>query len=109
MSDSGAPILFISILLGLIPAFIARSRGRSFIIWWIVGALLPLIAIVISLFLKDKNKQQCNFCKEYIHRDAVVCPRCGNNPRGDPLQGVTGKTHSFSQTRKEARWPTTED
>ncbi|EAV3898313.1 zinc ribbon domain-containing protein, partial [Salmonella enterica] len=32
-------ILLISIVIGLIPALIASSKGRSFLGWWIYGAL----------------------------------------------------------------------
>ncbi|MDX7993267.1 zinc ribbon domain-containing protein, partial [Xenorhabdus sp. psl] len=30
-------ILLIAAVLGLIPALIANSKGRSFILWWIYG------------------------------------------------------------------------
>jgi hypothetical protein len=103
--------LFLLLLLGLIPAFIARRRGRSFKKWWIFGALLFPIAFPFSLFLKNKNKQQCNFCKEYIHPDAVVCPHCRNDPRKDPRSGIVPASQppSLPEQPRFARWPTTED
>jgi hypothetical protein len=64
MSDSGPPILpILLILVGLIPAFIARRRGRSFILWF--GAIIFPVALPASLFLKNKNKKQCNSCNEF--------------------------------------------
>ena len=46
--------LIISVVLGLVPAFIARSQGRSFVGWWIYGTLLLIVAIVHSVVLKPK-------------------------------------------------------
>lgn len=50
-------IIFYAILLGLIPAFIAQRKGRNFFEWWIYGALLFIVALIHSFFLKDKYQQ----------------------------------------------------
>lgn len=44
--------LIAAALLGLIPAWIASSRGRSFGLWWIFGALLFIVALPMSIMLK---------------------------------------------------------
>ena len=49
-------LIFIAAILGLIPAFIAKGKGRDFISWWFYGALLFIVAIIHSILLKD-NKQ----------------------------------------------------
>ena len=46
-------ILIIAMLIGLIPAFIANSKGRSFLGWWIYGTLLFIIAFIHSLFISS--------------------------------------------------------
>jgi disulfide bond formation protein DsbB len=38
--------------IGLIPAFIARSKGYSFLAWWLYGAALFIVAIVHVLILQ---------------------------------------------------------
>lgn len=45
-------ILLVSIVIGLVPALIAQSKGRSFFAWWVYGALLFIIAFVHSLVIK---------------------------------------------------------
>ena len=45
-------ILLIGVLLGLIPAFIARRKGRSFVFWWIYGTLIWIIAFPHALIMK---------------------------------------------------------
>lgn len=39
-------------VLGLIPAYIASRKGRSFLDWWFFGALLFPVAMVMAWFLK---------------------------------------------------------
>ena len=49
-------IVFVAILLGLIPASIAKKKGRSFIGFWIYGALFFIIALPHALLLKANKK-----------------------------------------------------
>lgn len=44
--------VILPILLGLIPAFIAESKGRSFGAWWVYGSLLWVIALPHALIMK---------------------------------------------------------
>jgi cytochrome c-type biogenesis protein len=43
-------------LLGLIPAFIARNKGRSFLEWWLFGTGLFPIALPMALMLKPERE-----------------------------------------------------
>lgn len=87
-------ILIIAALLGLIPAFIAQSRGRSFGLWWIYGFLLFIVALIHSLFItkkdsSDSNHQlgsdmrKCPLCAEAVKIEAIKCKHCGSDiPKG---------------------------
>jgi cytochrome c-type biogenesis protein len=44
-----------AIILGLIPAFIARSKGRKFSDWWFFGAALIFMALPASLIIKARE------------------------------------------------------
>jgi VIT1/CCC1 family predicted Fe2+/Mn2+ transporter len=46
-------ILIPAIFLGLIPAFSAKSKGRSFLKWWIYGVLLFIVALIHSIVIKS--------------------------------------------------------
>ena len=67
--------IILAILIGLIPATIAQKKGRSFILWWIYGAAIWIVAFPHSLIMSD-NRRKCPFCAESIKNEARVCPHC---------------------------------
>lgn len=50
--------LVVLALLGLIPAFIAKGKGRSFWLWWFYGCLLFWVAFIHALFIKNNNVRE---------------------------------------------------
>jgi hypothetical protein len=88
--------LVIAAVIGLLPAAIAKSKGRSFGLWWFYGAMLFIVALPHALLLKAdqaalddealrEGNKKCTFCAELIRSEAVVCRFCS---RDQPLQGV---------------------
>lgn len=70
-------ILIIAILIGLIPAAIAHNKGRSFVGWWLFGALLFIVALPCAIVASDlKHSRTCPHCAEKIKTEARVCPHC---------------------------------
>lgn len=47
--------IVIPIAMGLIPAFIAKKKGRNFYLWWLYGWLLFVIATIHALLMKDRG------------------------------------------------------
>lgn len=80
-------ILLVAALLGFIPATIAANKGHSFLLWWIYGAALFIIAFPHSLFVSGdagamealqlaNGMRKCPSCAELVKNEAVVCRFC---------------------------------
>ena len=47
--------IVIAFFLGLIPATIAKKKGRSFLLWWLYGWALFIVALIHSIVMEDRN------------------------------------------------------
>jgi hypothetical protein len=67
---------------GLATALIGKAKGSSFFIWFLVGAVLPLlglIAVVLYRVEKDEPERRCPRCG-HVHKLYVqVCRYCGED------------------------------
>ena len=87
--------VLVALLLALIPATIAQSKGRRFGDWYVYGFLLFVVALVHSLLIRPTEHSQrkeliadgykaCPFCDEMIRPNAAVCRHCGRELGHEP-------------------------
>jgi len=72
----------IAFLFGLATAIIGKSKGSSFWLWLLIGAVLPilgLIAVILFRREKDEPERQCPTCHKAVKLYVQVCPRCGTD------------------------------
>jgi hypothetical protein len=86
--------VFFLVPLGLIPAFIAKRKGRKFGRWWVYGIFLFLVALIHSIAISAPSKK-CPYCAEDIKPDAKVCRYCGRDVAA--TSDVSGGTGPNSQ------------
>ncbi len=80
-------ILIIAVIIGLLPAFIAKSKGGNFFLWWLYGAAIFIVALPHSLIMKSSRpeagpvmapaSQLCRHCGKYYDGTPSFCPNCG--------------------------------
>jgi hypothetical protein len=74
--------LVIAFFFGLATGIVARGKGSSFWIWFVIGAVVPLIGLVaVILYRVEKNEpeRQCPTCGKELKLYVQVCPRCGTD------------------------------
>lgn len=59
------PLWFISLGLAIIPAKIAKSKGRKFWSWYVYGVFLFLIALIHAATLTDPNQKNIVYVQSY--------------------------------------------
>jgi ribosomal protein S27AE len=72
----------IALSFGLATGIIGRGKGGSFWVWFIIGAVLPLLGLIaVILHRTDKNEpeRKCPTCGKAVKLYVQVCPRCGTD------------------------------
>jgi hypothetical protein len=64
-----------AVVLGLLPAVIAKVKGYSFLVWWFLGAAFFIVAFPLTIFMSS-DYRKCPFCSEKIKKSAVACRFC---------------------------------
>ena len=78
----GIEYAVIAFFFGLATGIIGRGKGSSFLIWFAVGAVIPiggLIAVILYRNEEDEPERRCPTCNNVVKLYVQVCPRCGTD------------------------------
>lgn len=72
----------IAIAFGISTGWIGRAKGGSFLLWLMIGTVIPLfglVAVILHRAEKDEPERQCPTCNNVVKLYVQVCPRCGTD------------------------------
>jgi hypothetical protein len=72
--------LVIAFSFGLSAGFVGRIKGSSFLIWFLIGAVLPVVGLIAALLYRserDEVRRQCPGCGRILKLHDAICTRCG--------------------------------
>jgi hypothetical protein len=107
-------VLIVVVLLGSIPATLARLRGRSFGRWWLYGALFFPVALLSALRItatpgaSDVSRSvllRCPRCDTHVQANAPRCYACGSPlAQGKQASLSTVPPSRFKTRQAYERW-----
>jgi hypothetical protein len=59
---------------------IARRKGSSWLIWGMVGAVVPFLGVALAAMYRyetDEVRRQCPGCGKIVPLHDAICTRCG--------------------------------
>jgi hypothetical protein len=70
----------IALCFGLAGGIIGRVKGSSFIVWFLISAVLPFIGLIAALLYRyetDEPLRRCPRCARATRVYDAICTRCG--------------------------------
>ena len=72
--------LIICVVSAVWAGFIARRKGSSVLIWFMVGAIVPFLGVALAALYRyetDELRRQCPGCGSIVPLHDAICTRCG--------------------------------
>jgi hypothetical protein len=74
--------LIICLSFALAGGIVGRSKGSSFVLWFLISGLIPVLGLLAAVFYryeKDEVRRQCPRCGKIVKLYDQVCMRCGED------------------------------
>jgi hypothetical protein len=65
---------------GLAGGIVGRIKGSSFVLWFLISAVLPVAGLIAALLYRverDELRRQCPGCGRVVKLHDALCTRCG--------------------------------
>jgi hypothetical protein len=70
----------IALAFGLAAGIVGRVKGSSFFLWFLIGAVVPVIGLAAALLYRfdtDEPERPCPRCGKVVKLHDALCTRCG--------------------------------
>jgi hypothetical protein len=77
---AGAGYVVICLFFGLAGGIVGRLKGSSFLLWFLISALIPFLGLLTAIFYRWEDRElrrQCPECGRVVKLYDAVCMRCG--------------------------------
>lgn len=75
-------VVVILFFFGLSAGVVAKIKGSSFLIWFMIGAVLPMIGTIAAVLYRNEraeDRRRCPECGADLPLYVQVCTRCGRD------------------------------
>ncbi len=94
-------LLVILFFFGLSAGVVAKIKGSSFVLWFLIGFCLPFVGTLAALLTRNERQvdlRGCDECGNVVAIHVQVCTRCGRDldyvAPVDDLQPAQGPAHA---------------
>jgi len=68
------------VLFGIAGGLVGRAKGSSFVLWFMISALVPFFGLLTAIFYRSENRElrrQCPSCGRVVKLYDALCTNCG--------------------------------
>jgi hypothetical protein len=87
---TGAAFVTVAFFFGLATGIVGKIKGSSFLVWFLIGACLPvagLLAAILYRWERDEPRMRCPRCGAVLKLTDQVCTRCGEDIIWEGVEG----------------------
>jgi hypothetical protein len=80
MASDGLGLIFILFCFGMAGGIVARIKGGSFTMWFLVSFSVPFIGLLTAVLYRydrEELRRQCPQCQAIVKLHDAVCMHCG--------------------------------
>jgi membrane protein implicated in regulation of membrane protease activity len=84
---------------GLAAGVVGRIKGSSFLVWFLIGLVLPVLGLLAAVFYRserDEVRRQCPGCGKIVKLHDAMCMRCGTDLEF-PEVGIESETAALGR------------
>jgi hypothetical protein len=77
---AGAGYVVICLFFGLAGGLVGRMKGSSFLIWFLISALVPFAGLLAAVCYRREDRELrrvCPGCGKVVKLHDALCTRCG--------------------------------